>query len=212
MNIKILVVDDHRFFRSSFINFLTQFLVPTPVCVEAENGREALAELTKVTGEPFDLVFLDVNMPEMNGVETYSRMRKEFPDIRVIVCTSFEDERLVAHFRELGAHAFLAKNEINDEIQILINQVLSGIKFFPATVQEDAFKETKDKLSNLELSHQEKRLIQMLQGGYSSKEIANLMGLALKTVDAYRKRLLTKTKTRNVAELIALGFKVGILR
>jgi two-component system invasion response regulator UvrY len=208
---KILVVDDHRLFRKAF-NRLLKISVEYPVfCDEAQNGLEAIDKLQK---EKFDLVFLDVSMPRMDGVETCKHIESIHIKVPIIVLTQFDNENLIIHFFKLGVHSFLTKDASVDELKVAIESAVSGKKYFPPEI-DNMIQRKKGELSEVqrvEFTCQEKRLIQLLREGLISKEIALKMNLTVNTINTYRDRLLAKTKTSNVAQLISFGFSVGIIK
>lgn len=204
---KILIAEDEPILRKSFVLQLKNTIKPTPTIVEAENGIEALHELKK---SKIYLVLLDFSMPEMDGMETFQHIQKEHSGTPVIILTSFGTESVMRHFYDLGVHSFLIKALDPDELGIVVNHVLSGKKYFSPTIQKWIDKSTPN-LPKVNLAPQEKRVLQLLSEGLQSKQIAERMNLAAKTIDTYRERLLKETKTHNVAELISFGYKTGIL-
>jgi DNA-binding NarL/FixJ family response regulator len=207
---RLLIADDHSIFRKSFINLLRATLTPTPECFEAENGLEALK---KVEEKPFDIIFLDVRMPEMNGIDAFKLIKESRPAIPIIILTQFDESALIQHFFKMGAHSFLTKHTDLQEIKMAIDLALKGERYFSTEIQSiiDKVAKAKELQQKVELTAQEKRLFGLLCKGYTSKEIAQQMSLAVTTVDTYRERLLKKTRTRNVAQLISFGFKNGMI-
>jgi two-component system invasion response regulator UvrY len=198
-----LVVDDQQVFRKAFVLLLKAIISPAITCVEAGNGREALAELKT---SHFDLVFLDVCMPEMDGIEACKIIKTDYPKLQVIILTAFANSSLMCHFYESGVSSFLTKNAEVDEIIAAVDNAIIGEKYFPRTQQVD-----KDQFQKVDLSPQERHLLYLLHRGQTSKEISIAMKVTTKTVNTYRERLLEKTNTSNVAELVSFGFETGIL-
>lgn len=206
---KILIVDDHKIFRVSLIRFLKDTYARYDF-VEAVNGSDALARLR---GSKFDLVFLDVSMPVLDGYEACKFIRKNYPNLPIIMLTQFHNDGLIHHFLKMGVHSFLTKGADEAELTSAINCVLKGEFFFPEEIRTIiANRGNREETDDFNLSPQEKKLIQFLQKGITSKEIAHQMGLTTKTVNTYRERLLKKTNAANCAELISFGFRVGILQ
>ena len=209
---KILVVDDHKLFRNAFIRLLGTCVSCPIFCDQAQNGLEALAKLHNGN---FDLAFLDVNMPEMDGLETCRRLEIEQVRTPIIVLTQFYNENLIFHFFKLGVSSFLTKGTSVEELKTAVDSVVSGKKYFPVEVdkviQKILNKQDFGCLQRIDLTHQEKQLLRYLQEGLTSKEIAREMNLTDKTIRTYKERIMEKTDTRNVAELITFGFRNGIL-
>jgi DNA-binding NarL/FixJ family response regulator len=208
---RILIVDDHPVLRKAFARMLELEVVPKPVFVQCGNGKEALTELQKST---FDIVFLDVSMPVMDGYDACKIIRREYPQIAVIMLTQFDKESLFLHFFNLGVHSILTKDIDLSEVLTAIEKIRNGEKYFPVKIEAAIQKErdrNKSDGQSFDLTAQEKRIIQLLKDGQTSKEIAQVLNLTLNTVNTYRDRILEKTKTKNVAELVAFGFQIGIL-
>jgi DNA-binding NarL/FixJ family response regulator len=209
---KLLIVDDQQLPRKTFVRMLELIILPKPICVQAGNGEEALTELQKSI---FDIVFLDVSMPVMDGYDACKIIRSEYPLTRLVMLTQLDTENLFFHFFNLGVHSILTKDVDLDEVLTAVEKVRNDEKYFPpkieALIQKEIAKQDSD-VRNIDLTSQEKRLIQLLKEGLTSKEIAREMNLTVNTINTYRDRILEKTKTSNVAQLIALGFQIGILR
>ena len=208
---KVLIIDDHDVFRKSFILLLKSITLENILSVEATNGNEGLLALEK---SDFDLIFLDVVMPKMNGIDACKKITKLYSKIPIIILTKCYNESLIFYFFELGVHSFLTKENSIDQLKIAIENAIAGRKYFPEPINDLIRKRRNDKsqlIQTVEFTLQEKRLISFLQKGHSSKMIAHLMGLSVKTIDTYRERLLLKTQTNNVAGLISFGYETGIL-
>lgn len=209
---KILVVDDHQLFRKAFIRLLKISIEYPIFCDEAQSGQEAIDKLEQ---KKFDLVFLDVSMPRMDGVEAYKHIKNDHPGLPVIILTGFDNENLISHFVKTGVHSFLSKGASVDELRSAIESIGTGKKYFPMEIELIIKKmirnRNKDGSKRFDFSCQEKLLMQFLVKGFTSKEIAEQMKLTNNTVRTYKERLMEKTNTQNVAELIAFGFKNGIL-
>ncbi len=208
----LLIVDDQQLPRKAFVRMLEQIILPKPVCMQCGNGKEALMELQKSV---FDIVFLDVSMPVMDGYDACKIIRTEYPQTAVIMLTQFDKESLFIHFFNLGVHSILTKDIDPSEVLTAIEKIRNGEKYFPLKIQEVIQKQSTQRnggSQSIDLTVQEKRIIQLLKDGQTSKEIAQVLNLTLNTVNTYRDRILEKTKSKNVAELVALGFQIGILR
>ncbi|MBI1768665.1 MAG: response regulator transcription factor [Bacteroidetes bacterium] len=209
----ILVVDDQQIFRKAFVRLLKEAVDQGINCDEAQNGYEAIEKMQKIK---FDLVFLDVSMPRMDGLEACRHIRTEHPKVPIIILTQFDNETLIFHFFNIGVHSFLSKDANIDELTAAIDSARREEKYFPPwidlIIQKKRHELSNNSWQKIELSCQEKRLLQLLQEGHTSKEIALEMNLAVNTIHTYRDRLLEKTRTRNVAQLISFGFRIGLLK
>jgi DNA-binding NarL/FixJ family response regulator len=203
---KVLIVDNHALFRRAFIYLLkTKFRRGTQF-IETANGLEAL-NLVKTT--KVDLIFLDISMPVMNGFEAIQQIKLFHSAQRVIVLTQYDEVDVLSYFHELGA-SFLTKNADESEIGKAINAVINGQQYIQSSLKYVKRSDIYE-LKRMELTNQERKLIQLLNEGRSSKEIAGNMELKPKTIETYRERLFKKTHVKNVAELISFAFKHGIM-
>ena len=168
---------------------------------EAKNGMEAIHLIKKMK---FDLVFLDVSMPVMNGYETCKEILAMPSPPPLIMLTQHSEYVVVEHFRRFGL-SFITKNASVEDIVKAVSITLSGKQFIEGALDQGHER----KLTMFNLTDQEKTLIGKLGSGLSSKEIAEQMALKAKTVTTYRERLLKKMKVKNVAEMISLIFRTG---
>jgi DNA-binding NarL/FixJ family response regulator len=205
----ILVVDDHQIFREAFILLLRTSIDAVIQCDEAKNGEEAIA---KIRNNLFDMIFLDVNMPKMDGFEACKKIRNDYPQLPIIMLTQFDNDELIFHFFKLGVSSFLPKEVSTSELSTTIKNIRKGKKYFSPHVTDIIKNRKANEAVRVDLTCQETRLIQLLKEGLTSKEIADEMGLSFNTINTYRERLLDKTKTNNVAQLITFGFRNGILK
>ncbi len=202
---KILLVDDQKVFRTAFLRLLSLIIEPPFDFVEAENGLEALRVMND---GKFDLIFLDVSMPVMNGYDACRKILSLDPRQPVIILTRHNESDVAAYFVSLGV-SFITKDASFEEIRDAINAATNGRQYLQALHKTSVHSFLGSK--KFELSMQEKKLIQLLQNGHSSKEIAETLNLTTKTVHTYRERLMKKTETKNVAQLISFTLKTGLV-
>jgi len=142
---EILIVDDHQIFRASLIRFLKSIIKASHNYYEAGNGQEALE---KLQASSFDLVFLDVSMPIMDGYETCTAIRQGYPELPIIILTQYDDHHLICHFVQAGIKSFLTKDASETELISAIDCALRGETFFLPDVKkiiESAGCQRKDK-------------------------------------------------------------------
>ena len=207
---KVLLVDDHELLRKSLARLLATLIEPPVVFEEAENGEKALE---KLRDNSFDLMFLDIRMPRMNGTAVCRHLCKSDIKTSIIVLTQLDDARLISQLLLLGVKSFLTKDCSIAEIELAIKSVRNGLVYLPENLctSTEALAKKNQEIYLHDLSIQELRLIKFLQQGLTSKDIAGEMNLTVKTIDTYRERILHKTKTSNVAELISFAFKTGLI-
>ena len=207
---KIMVVDDHPLFRTAFCKMLSENILIKEIA-NAANGKEAISRLKK---SRFDAIFLDINMPVMNGYDAFCQIREEFPAVKILMLTQHDEKSVILYFVKHGAHAFLTKASDMSEIDGALNALKLNHKYFSPSILEvikDSVHEIDVFSNKLEMTNYEKRLIEFLGKGFSSKEVATELGMTVNTINTYRERLLIKTGVKNVAELISFAYTHGIL-
>lgn len=198
--LRILIADDHAVVRSG----VKQFLAETPdmsIAGEAASAREAMS---LVRDAPWDLVLLDINLPDSNGLDLLKRIKREKPGLPVLVFSMFsEDEYAVTALRE-GASGYLAKDSPADQILEAIRRVTGGGKYLSPALAEKLLAGTlgAGKVRPHEkLSHREFEVLLQLSRGVPLTEIGQRLHLSVKTVSTYRARILDKLALSSNAEL-----------
>lgn len=207
MNISLLLVDDQQLFREGLALILKQHF-PDYELIHAGSGPEAL-EILKT--RPVNLVLLDIGMPEMNGMEVVNYIIKDHPQALILVVTQYNGEAMIKHLLRMGVHGFIFKSSASEEIKEAINTVLDGKQYVPATLQPSFLKKIAMTDTPAVLKKREAEILLLLKMGRSSKEIAERLKLKENTINSYREEMLQKTKTKNVAELIAYAYENGML-
>jgi DNA-binding NarL/FixJ family response regulator len=186
--------------------------------MEAENGRQLIEALTAAKHKPH-VALLDLSMPEMNGVETTRIIRKQFPDLKVIILSVYGEDRFVIHLMELGVNAYLFKNVEPQEVEKAIRTVVENDFYFNQSfrsamnnrlqVKRPRRLATEDLWSDL--SPRERDVLELICKQRTGQEIAEELGLSIRTVDGHRSSILEKTGARNTAGLVLFAIKHGLL-
>lgn len=211
--IRILLADDHQMIREG-IKALLRKNCEILICGEAETGQEALDLLAD---QPADLVLMDINMPEMNGIETTKAIQKAHPNTKVLALTMHEDDSHIISMLEAGASGYLLKTADLKTLEEAIEQVHAGETFFPPEVAQAVLqrhvkqKQTSNNWGNLALTKREKEVLQLIAGGLTNPEIAEKLFISKRTVDAHRRNLLEKLEAKNTAGLIMYAVKQGLV-
>lgn len=216
MKIKILLVDDHAVVRKGLISLLEDE-ENIEIIGDVGSGKEALAFMK--TSLP-DIVLLDLNMPEMSGIETAKQMSKVFPNVKKLVFSMHNNSEYVVNSIENGVDGYLLKDSEQEEILAAIVQVADGHKYFPPTVSAILVEALQSKGKKINTSSENKVLgvlsrkeIQILKHialGKSSQEIAEELELSIRTVSNHRANMLKKTNLSNTAELVRIASKEGL--
>ncbi|ALD21111.1 response regulator [Hymenobacter sp. DG25A] len=214
--IRIFLVDDHTIVREG----LRAVLSTEPsleVVGEANNGQELLELLPTI---PTDVVLLDMNMPVLDGLATTTRLREEFPDVRILVLSMISHERSIGQLLEAGAQGYVLKNADRGEIIVAIHTVAAGKQFLCSEVgltmlrkvltMEASTPEEEKKPGGL--SFREREVLQLIAEGMTTNEIAEKLFTSRRTIETHRQNLIEKTKVKNTAALIRYAMEQGIIR
>lgn len=212
--ISLMIVDDHQIFRDGLKMLLSHFPFVGEM-YETSDGREFLEMLKEVRP---DIVFMDINMPVMGGVEATSRALAEYPDLKIIVLTTFHDEQYVDQMLMAGVEGYMLKRSTPDEFESAILKVHSGGNFFSdeilATVTKNLKtyrKETGTRSAMPEFTEREQQVLELLCQGYNNEKISDIIHLSPKTVEKYKSSLFQKTDTNNTVNLIIYAFRNGVV-
>lgn len=206
--LQIALVDDHTLFR----NGLKLLLGNSPrynVMLEASNGKDFVDNLT--VGNAPDVVLMDISMPVMNGIEATAAAVAKVPGLKIIALSMFGEEDYYYEMINAGAKGFLLKNSDIKEVTEAIEQVAAGNNYFAPEVLYNVIKRfnphREAELESTTLSRREHQVLQGICKGLSNQEIADTLFLSKRTIDKHRSNLLSKTNSKNTAELIMYAIK-----
>ena len=201
--IRILAVDDHPVVRRGIAAMIATQADMTLVA-EASNGREAIQQFR--AHRP-DIALMDLQMPEMSGLDAVSAIRGEFPDARIIALTTYAGDVQILRAVKAGAQAYLLKNTFHEELIDTIRAVYAGKKkLSPEASFEIAEHSTDDALTPAEIS-----VLRLIAAGNANKEIADQLSLAEDTVKWRVKNILSKLGARDRTQAAMIGVKRGII-
>ena len=213
--LRILVADDHGLVRRG-ARALLQARHGWRVVGEAANGREAVENTIKL--KP-DVAVVDITMPEMDGVEVTRQIREAVPGTKVLVLTMHESEQLVHRALDAGARGYLLKSDLTECLVKAVKAVSEGKRFLTPKVSEivlDGFLKTKGQSQRGEragarTTPRELEIIRLLAEGKSNKEIAAQLGIAVRTVETHRAKIMLKLGLHSLAELIRYAIRNEIV-
>lgn len=212
--IKIAITDDHKLFRRGMNGMVSDF-EEIEVLFEAGSGQELLDELKNTT---IDLVLLDLEMPEMDGIATTPVLRNQFPEVKIIILTMHDDDQMIAHLMELGAHGYLLKDAEPEEVETAIRTTIENGFYFNERVSKAMLaglvqkKKVKPTFSHqTDLSEREVEVLKLICQEFTSQEIADKLFISKRTVEGHRNRLLEKIGAKNTVGLVVFAAHHGML-
>lgn len=211
--VNILIVDDHSLFRKG-LKLLLNELDNYRVIGEASNGVEMLRSLESI---PADLVLLDIAMPEMDGVEAAEIALKEYPELKIITLSMFDDSDYYFKMVDLGVQGFLLKDSDIQEVKNALDAVMKGRNYFSQELMQNVIMKIKDTDENsdvmqkYELTERELGIIRLVCKGFSNQEIADEMYVSKRTIEKHRANVMEKCHCKNTASLVIFAVKNQIV-
>jgi two-component system, NarL family, invasion response regulator UvrY len=205
----ILIVDDHAIVRQG----LRQILMESDSTIfikEADCGSEAIRQVR--AGE-WNVVVLDISLPDRNGIDILKQIKKEYPRIPVLMLSMHEEGLYAIRALKAGASGYITKQSAPAELMAAIHQVARGRKYLTATLAEamaDSLGADHERRPHETLSDREYQTLCLIASGKGLTDVAEEMRLSVKTVSVYRARLLEKMKLKNNAELTHYAIKNGL--
>jgi two-component system, NarL family, response regulator NreC len=212
MNTRILIVDDHPTLRRGLCQVIGQ-QPHLAVVGEAPTGTEALKLATELSP---DLIVMDIHLPDMNGIEATRQIVKLLPSCKVIVFSGDPNRALVDESLQAGACGYIWKQSAADELLRAVEIVMTGKLYLSPEVSMDILEDYRrgltgeTEVSKPLLSERDKLVLRLVAEGRRNKEIALQMTLSIKSVEAYRSRLMKKLGCSNSAELVRYAIREGI--
>jgi two-component system response regulator NreC len=212
LKIKLIIADDHKIIREG-VKALVDTHENLELVAEAADGQSAIQAVLKY--KP-DIVIMDVNMPNLNGIEATRKILSDFPGIKIIALSMHSDRRFVGEMLRAGASGYMLKDCAFNELVRAIQEVMDGkIYLSPgvASVVVEEYINNKESRSGSvirNLTQREKQVLQMIAEGYTTKEIAKKMSLSTKTVETHRKKIMDKLNIYNIAALTKLAIREGL--
>lgn len=208
--ISVLLVDDHKLFREGLkmllegVDFITQV-------DEATDGNDFL---NKIKEKQSDIIFMDIEMPEKDGITATKEALAQYPHLNIIALSIYGDENYYTQMINAGVKGFMLKNSGFNDVLTAIKAVLSGNNYFSPEILNRLIKgfgkKQKKAISN-ELTKREQEVLFHICKGLSNQEIADTLFLSKRTVDKHRENLLSKTQSKNTAGLVMYAVKNNIV-
>jgi DNA-binding NarL/FixJ family response regulator len=203
---KAIVVDDHSMVREGLRLVLEKRGVE--VIGEAPGGRDAVELVRRLRP---DVVVMDVKMRDLNGIEATRQITRELSGVKVIALSMHDERRYVAAMFAAGASAYILKDSASSELVRAIEAVAKNERYVtPSLGTVSDLPPPSSEPRRSELSDREREVLQLLAEGFTSKEIAARLGIALPTVETYRRQIMTKLRIRTIAELTKFAIREGL--
>ncbi len=203
--IRLLIIDDHAIVRKGICSLLADF-PDLEVVGEAQDGKEGLAQAREL--QP-DVIILDISLPDRSGLEVLSELRQELADIAVLILSMHAEGQYAVPLLRAGAAGYVPKRGPTEDLVRAIRKVASGGKFVsPELAERLAFDidPNATELPHKKLSRRELQVLLQMADGTSLTEIGISLGISVKTVSTYRRRILEKMGMRSTAEMLRYAF------
>jgi two-component system invasion response regulator UvrY len=208
--IRILIADDHAIVRAGLKQFIAD-QADMEVAAEASTGAEAIAA---VRARDFDVVLLDISMPDKNGIDTLKTLKHVKPELPVLMLSAYAEDQYAVNLLRAGAAGYLNKEAASTQLVGAIRTVVHGRKYVSpslAQILADGVSGDADRPLHAELSQREFQIFCKLAAGAAVSKIADELNLSVKTVSTYRTRILEKMAMKSNADLTYYAIKNGLI-
>jgi DNA-binding NarL/FixJ family response regulator len=214
--ISVLIADDHALVRRGLVHILS--LYPEfKVVADVENGREAITSVNTLSP---DIVIMDLNMPEINGIEATRQIKKDNPKTKIIVVSAYDEVSYVLQVHHCGANAYMLKSAPPDELRKAMNSVMDSPHFYcPHIPDEQLQKLIRNFVTDVQstqslidrLTTREREILQYIALAKSHHEIADILHISVRTVDTHHNNILNKLGLHDSVSLVTFAIKNGII-
>ncbi len=212
MKAKIIIADDHQIVRQGLATLLAKES-DLEVVAEAENGRQVVQLVEELSPQ---VVIMDVNMPDLNGIEATRQILANFPDTKIIALSMHADRRFVVNMLKAGASGYLLKDCAFEELAGAIRLVLANKTYLSPGVSDIVIKDYVQGLSSPRasaysvLTPREREVLQLMAEGKPTSQIAELLHISVKTVETHRQQIMHKLGIHSIAELTKYAIREGL--
>ena len=212
--IQVGLVDDHTLFREG-IKSLLATMPSLTLMFDVMNDEELFSKLSERLP---NVILLDLELEETDGIEITKRLKKEYPEVKIVILTMHKEERMISYLMEIGASAYLLKDTGKEELEEAIVRVHQEGVYINSLVSTVILKELKEKKGGVpsignqyELTEREMSILTLIAEELTTAEIADRLFLSVRTIEGYRKNLLSKLGVRNSAGLVLKAVRENIL-
>jgi DNA-binding NarL/FixJ family response regulator len=221
--LRVILVDDHNLVRAGFRSLLKN-IPEVEIVAEADNGYGAL-EL--IRAHKPDLVLMDIALPDINGLDVTALVIKEYPSIKVVLLSMYDNEEYVLRALEIGAAGYLLKDADANEFDLAIHAIAAGKAYLSPAISSRVIESYQARVSpqkrpvtpptgplhpiDCHLTPRQREVLRLIAEGFTTKEIAQQLDLSVKTVDAHRTRLMRELDIHEIAGLVRYAIRIGLV-
>lgn len=213
MKLRIFLADDHAVLRDG-LKALVNTQADMEVVGEANNGRDACDQIKKLLP---DVVIMDVSMPEMNGIQTAETLKRDCPQVKVLVLTAYKDKAYLDQLLKVGAVGYVLKMSAAEELITAVRAVATGNVYVDHEMTEkiregyvrDQF--LRGESRQRELTSREEEVMRLIAQGYANKEIAGQLDISVKTVESHKTNVMEKLELKSRTEIVRYAVRQGWL-
>jgi two-component system, NarL family, invasion response regulator UvrY len=208
---RVLIADDHALVRAG----LRQFLEQDPQITEIGEAVSGSNVLDLLRSKPWDLLLLDIYMPDRSGLDILARVRALHPNTRVLVLSGYPERQYAISVLRSGANGFLSKESAPEELSKAVKTVLAGRRYVSAALADFLVSDLDADITkplHAALSEREFQTLCKLAAGRSVSQIADELCISVKTVSTYRSRILQKTSFKTNADLTSYALRTGLIQ
>ena len=208
--INVLLVEDYALIRAG-MSALLNSLPNVQVMAAAKNGQEAVNHLK--TEQP-DIVMMDLELPQLNGLEATAAITKAYPNVHVVILSMHTDQQSVIEGLQAGASGYLPKSATNHELQQAIEVVMQGQTYISPSVSHhlaNYIRQDNIPSKQSPLTARQEEILKLISNGYATKEIAQQLNISIKTVEAHRANIMERLEIYDVAGLVRYALKTGLI-
>lgn len=212
--IDVLLAEDHTIVRKG-LRSLLEDTMDIRVVGEADDGREAVEKVGQL--HP-DVVVMDIAMPTLNGLEATRRIRRQFPDVKVVILTMHRNEEYLSQVLRAGAAGYVVKQAAPEDLVSAIRAICQGESFLSPSIPQEMIEECirQAEVTNVadrydRLTTREREVLQMVAEGRSNREMAALLNISIKTIETHRANLMDKLDIHSTAELTQYAIQKKVI-
>lgn len=211
--VRIILADDHEIFRDGFNSFL-QHREDIQLIGEASNGEQLVRQVSTLVP---DVVLTDIKMPVMNGIQATKIISEKHPEVGIIALTMFGEEGMIINMLEAGAMGYVLKSADKKEIAEAIHTVAKHLPYYCSTTNNKLAQliahsrfNPNDQSVKPRFTNKEKVIVCLICDGFTTREIAAKLHLSIRTIEAYREKILEKTNSKNTAGIVMFAVTEGV--